>query len=284
MLIFLVLKCQWLLRLGNPNFQIIKMDHDENNSCQKRDSKYVTNLSYQSLQESDTETDDSVSKYHCQTKCASGGLIDFGKNDTKDFRKKVDHLIETKETSAYLSKIQHEQLMSSSFSVRHCGISYKRKFYFEAQISSDDIRQSITPISKPIQRKKLLIVDNAKSNVKILHRLLEMQGHYCEVAVNGLIAVHMVNATLDMTTDDLYLRNYDAILMNLIMPVMDGGEATKEIRKLGYSGPIIGMTAGILHDDMDIFMDAGTTLVLPKPLDLHELYNVINHFTSHATQ
>ena len=193
------------------------------------------------------------------------------------------NLIKEKESKKVASKIQYEQLMSSSFSIRYNDLSYKRKFDSESQVSNNNNNNNGQP-TKSFQPKKLLIVDNATSNVKILHRLLEMRGHYCEVAVNGLIAVHMVNATLDMNTNDLYLRNYDAILMNLIMPVMDGCEATKEIRKLGYIGPIIGMTAGILHEDNDIFMDAGTTLVLPKPLDLHELHEVINNFPPHVTK
>ena len=49
---------------------------------------------------------------------------------------------------------------------------------------------------------------------------------------------------------------------------MDGPTATQHIRALGYTGPIFGVTGNALQSDVDVFMRAGATAVLPKPLDM----------------
>ena len=51
-------------------------------------------------------------------------------------------------------------------------------------------------------------------------------------------------------------------------PVMDGPTATQHIRALGYAGQIFGVTGNALQSDVDVFMRAGATAVLPKPLDM----------------
>ena len=132
---------------------------------------------------------------------------------------------------------------------------------------------SMVPTLRP---KKLLIVDNVKSNIKLLCKPLEIQGHYCEVAVNGLIAVHMLKATLGMKTENLYLRDYDAVFMNIIVPVMNGCEVTKEIRKLGYNGPIIGITNGSNPNEAVAFMQAGASDILLTPFEIRDIYNLMH--------
>ena len=121
------------------------------------------------------------------------------------------------------------------------------------------------------KRMKLLLVEDCSINRKFLRQLLEMRGHYCEVASNGLIGLNMVKATTSMDTDDLYLRDYDAILMNLSMPVMDGVESTKQILQFGYKGPIIGLTALTLPQDLSVFFDAGAAHIIIKPFRIAAL-------------
>ena len=68
---------------------------------------------------------------------------------------------------------------------------------------------------------------------------------------------------------------YDAILMDMQMPVMNGLEATKMLRKMdqyhGNTIPIIAMTANVAKTDMDKCLAAGMTGHLAKPLDIHAL-------------
>ena len=125
--------------------------------------------------------------------------------------------------------------------------------------------------------KKLLIVDDSRSFRNLLCQLFESKGHYCEVTSNGLLALNMVKATLSTNTSDLYLRNYDAIIINLMMPVMNGFDAIIAIRELGYTGAILGMTA-CAPDDQDVadaLLYAGATKVLFKPIKMDVLYEII---------
>lgn len=64
---------------------------------------------------------------------------------------------------------------------------------------------------------------------------------------------------------------YDCILMDYSMPNMKGPTATEEIIKLGYQGPIIGITGNLIEDDVDYFIRAGAVRVLAKPLNIESL-------------
>ena len=124
--------------------------------------------------------------------------------------------------------------------------------------------------------KKVLIIEDHPICRKYLRKLLETRGHYCEEAPNGLIGLNMVKATSRLKIDDLYLRDYDIILMNLKMPVMNGLESTREIRQLGYTNPIIGVTASIFADDEEAFVKAGVTDVITKPYNMSLFYSITN--------
>ena len=62
-------------------------------------------------------------------------------------------------------------------------------------------------------------------------------------------------------------KAYSAILMDFVMPNMDGPTATKEIRALGYTAPIYGVTGNTLDTDVEFFIESGADKVLPKPFD-----------------
>ena len=149
--------------------------------------------------------------------------------------------------------------------------------------SVDDISSTATkPTNRTkcnnmIKPKKLLVVEDNKPNSFFLQHLLERRGHYCEVASNGLIALNMMKATLsNFNTEDLHLRGYDVVLMNLVMPVMNGLDSTKAIRQLGYKGPIIGLTSLCSLEDQDSFLKAGASSILVKPLNMDKVYTIVD--------
>ena len=88
---------------------------------------------------------------------------------------------------------------------------------------------------------ELLVVDDSRLNRKMLLKCLRAEEHQCYEAGDGLEAIDMVKKRLD-----LFNRRegklFDAILMDFVMPNMDGPTATKEIRALGYTGLIFGVT------------------------------------------
>jgi len=93
----------------------------------------------------------------------------------------------------------------------------------------------------------------------MLMRTLKANGHTGEEAEDGQIAVDKVKEKGSTT--------YDAILMDFVMPVMDGPDATKAILALGHTGPIIGCTGNTLDMDLDRFKESGCDRVIGKPFE-----------------
>ena len=113
----------------------------------------------------------------------------------------------------------------------------------------------------------VLIAEDNELNYEVAHEILSMHGVTSEQAENGKICVERFMEAPAGT--------YDAILMDMQMPVMNGLEATKMLRKMdqyhGNTIPIIAMTANVAKTDMDKCLAAGMTGHLAKPLDIHAL-------------
>lgn len=103
----------------------------------------------------------------------------------------------------------------------------------------------------------LLVVDDSRLNRKMLLKCLKADGHTCHEAEDGLQAIAMIQNRI-YPDNGVHLEPFDAILMDFVMPNMDGPEATKEIRALGYKGLIFGVTGN------------GTSVIMSK-LTFHQL-------------
>ena len=110
----------------------------------------------------------------------------------------------------------------------------------------------------------LLVVDDSRLNRKMLLKCLKADGHTCHEAEDGVQAIAMVQNRI--TPDNgVHLDPFDAILMDFVMPNMDGPEATKEIRALGYTGLIFGVTGnGEQLRITEIAMMTFSPIALPK--------------------
>jgi len=117
---------------------------------------------------------------------------------------------------------------------------------------------------KPVPLR-VLVVDDAHSVRKLLCRLLEKRGFVCDQGKDGQEAVDRV--------DELMNKNemYNAVLLDYEMPVMNGPEAAKMIRRNDVDMLIVGITGNLLSEDVDYFLSCGANAVLPKPLKIKDL-------------
>lgn len=119
--------------------------------------------------------------------------------------------------------------------------------------------------------RRILIVEDLPENAEIVADLLELEDAETEHAENGQIALDMFSASKS--------GYYDAVLMDLRMPVMDGLEATRRIRALNRADarlvPIIALTANAFESDVNASMEAGMNAHLAKPADADELYETL---------
>ena len=114
---------------------------------------------------------------------------------------------------------------------------------------------------------KILAVDDTEMNISLLERFLRKKGHEIIVAVNGQEAV-----------EKFVSEQPDLVLMDVMMPVMDGYDATREIRKVSGDKwvPIIFMSAKVAVEDQIAGLDAGGDDYLTKPINMRILGAKIN--------
>ncbi len=119
---------------------------------------------------------------------------------------------------------------------------------------------------------RVLIAEDMEINAEILMDLLEMEGIEADHAENGQLAVEMFECSSP--------NQYDAVLMDVRMPVMDGLEATRSIRALdrpdAQTVPIIAMTANAFDEDVQRSLQAGMTAHLSKPVEPERLYETLD--------
>uniref|UniRef100_A0A7S1VH49 histidine kinase n=1 Tax=Grammatophora oceanica TaxID=210454 RepID=A0A7S1VH49_9STRA len=112
---------------------------------------------------------------------------------------------------------------------------------------------------------RVLVVDDAPMNRKLLSRLLKNHDHICEEADDGDVAVDMVQASMEEGTP------FDTVLLDNEMPRLSGPLAAKQMREMGSDVFIVGVTGNLLPDDVQSFKKCGANAVLPKPFKLAAL-------------
>ena len=116
-----------------------------------------------------------------------------------------------------------------------------------------------------------LLVEDNELNAEIAETLLSDEGAVVTVAKNGLQAVNIFKEKPE--------GSFDAILMDIMMPVMDGLTATKKIRTLNHPDakkiPIIAMTANAFKEDKEKCLAAGMNAHLAKPIEIKNLKKVL---------
>jgi len=123
-------------------------------------------------------------------------------------------------------------------------------------------------VNKSVARKlkgRLLLVDDSKDNQKLIQLLLSETGVEIVSAFNGQEAVELALS-----------QDFDFVLMDIQMPILDGIEATKLLRAASFSSPIIALTANAMEEDRKRYEETGFNGFLSKPIDRDAFYTVLN--------
>jgi len=121
---------------------------------------------------------------------------------------------------------------------------------------------------------RVLLAEDTKVNQVLAVRILTKAGYQVSTADNGRIALDMALAALSSG------EPYDLILMDMLMPEMDGYEATRALRRAGYEHPIVALTANAMASDRTKCMAAGCDDFATKPFDRRKLLATIAAWVS----
>ncbi|MBA5687559.1 PAS domain-containing protein [Rugamonas apoptosis] len=145
------------------------------------------------------------------------------------------------------------------------------------------VRQPSAPAAPPpshalrdrLAGMRLLLVEDNPINQEVAQYLLTHAGAQVTLACNGEQALELLQQAPE---------RYDAVLMDIQMPVMNGYEASAAARGLGLRLPIIAMTANVMEEDLRRAADAGMDAHVAKPIDIEQLLGTLIRLAPHAIQ
>ena len=134
--------------------------------------------------------------------------------------------------------------------------------------STDNKSTDNTPYD--LSGKKILITDDEPRNIFALSRMLKSTGVEIHTANNGQEALDMLEKT----------PNIECVLMDMMMPIMNGYEAMEKIREQEkwLALPVVAVTAKAMQEDQDKCMESGATAYIPKPVDKDTLLSTLSEF------
>ncbi|MCL2055267.1 MAG: response regulator [Oscillospiraceae bacterium] len=119
---------------------------------------------------------------------------------------------------------------------------------------------------EPMPYGSVLIVDDVETNLYVAQGLMKPYKIKTDTALSGFEALDKVRSG----------KTYDIIFMDHMMPKMDGIEATKLLREMGYKEPIVALTANAMAGQADMFLQNGFDGFISKPIDVRNLNAVLN--------
>jgi signal transduction histidine kinase/CheY-like chemotaxis protein/HPt (histidine-containing phosphotransfer) domain-containing protein len=145
-------------------------------------------------------------------------------------------------------------------------------FWFELPLERG---QSMAPAAEqrvlvPGPPRRVLLVEDVELNQVLIADMLQAHGHKVTIAGNGLEAVTLAAR-----------ERFEVVLMDVQMPVMDGVEATRQIRRLpppARDVPILALSANVIPEDRNRYLMAGMNGALPKPIDWPQLFEAITRY------
>ena len=161
------------------------------------------------------------------------------------------------------------------------GVSTCFRFHIKAALQSENSENTSETTEDPGEKdyshlagKRVLIADDIEINCEIIIAILEDTGLVFDCVSNGEEALRAVESSVE----------YDLVLMDLMMPKMDGIEATRRIRALpdakGLNMPIVAVSANLSSENIAACISAGMDDHISKPLDAGELLKIVNRLLS----
>jgi CheY-like chemotaxis protein len=129
-----------------------------------------------------------------------------------------------------------------------------------SKIRNLQIKQDFMPYGR------VLVVDDVETNLYVARGLMAPYGLSIDTALSGFEAIEKIRED----------ANYDVIFMDHMMPKMDGIEAARIIRNLGYASPIVALTANAITGQAEMFLSNGFDDFISKPIDIRQLNSVLN--------
>jgi len=184
-------------------------------------------------------------------------IIYTGKDLTKEENNRLEKLANTVVVKTAHS---HERLLDETMLFLH---------RVEAKLpkAKQNIIRKLHKTDEVLKYKKVLVVDDDIRNVYSLVNALEEEGLVCVTAENGKEALRALNED----------KSVDIVLMDVMMPEMDGYEATREIRKINRLEklPIIALTAKAMKGDREKCLSVGMSDYISKPLNVEQLLSLM---------
>jgi PAS domain S-box-containing protein len=119
---------------------------------------------------------------------------------------------------------------------------------------------------------RILLAEDGPDNQRLIQHILSKAGADVTIAENGQVAVELATAALEESSP------FDVILMDIQMPIVDGYLATRMLRRLGYSHPIIALTAHAMAGDRERCVEAGCDDFASKPIERSELLGILRRY------
>jgi len=137
---------------------------------------------------------------------------------------------------------------------------------FRINFMSKKVRNKI--VRDPMPYGSVLVVDDVETNIYVAVGLMKLYRLQIDTAMSGQEAINKIKEG----------KIYDIIFMDHMMPEMDGLEAVKHIRNLGYSAPIIALTANAVSGQADMFFKNGFDYFISKPIDIRQMNTILNKY------
>ena len=151
------------------------------------------------------------------------------------------------------------------------------RFFFTIAFESDknkknEIINNIIVDLTPNNFYKILVVEDNKINQIVTKKILEINNFKCTITEDGYAAINLLES-----------QHFDLILMDINMPIINGFETSKLIRKKGFTIPIIALTAFDKQEITEQVLSSGMNDIIIKPFEQAKLFQVINKLVTKKT-